>query len=461
MSTTSLVTPITFNGQSKYSGDFQNIINKAVATQSIPLARYQDQQSQNQNKLSALQTLDTPLQALQSAISTLASSVGENSLVAYGSDPSLVSVSLSNAAMDGVYQLEINDLGSTTQTVSANNLTTVSDPSSQSISSGSSFTLTVNGVQTTLSPSSNTLKALVQTINSNPSLGVTASLVNVGSSGSPDYRLAIQSSKLGPTTISLSDGSTDTNGDPVDLLQTISTGVLAQYKVNGLPQTITSDSDTINLAPGVSLSFLQTTAEGSPMTVTVTRSTTAAQTALQGFATAYNNVVDALAGQHGQGAGALSGDSILMSVKQTLSGINGYRDNSGSLAYLSAIGLDLDSTGHLTYNATEFQNSVGSNIEGLQQFLGDTTTGFIASATNAVDNLIDPVSGLINTEESSLNSNLVSLNKKISDTVNQINLFQQNLVNQLAKSDATISVLDGQTTFLHDLFNYNINGANN
>ncbi|MGC2662274.1 MAG: flagellar filament capping protein FliD [Bryobacteraceae bacterium] len=453
-STTYLVQPVTFNGQSTYAADFQTIIDRAVQTQSIPLAQLTDQQTEDQVTLETLQGVAEPIQQLQSAIASLASSVTSSALAPTVSDSSAVSVTLGSNALAGNYQLQVDSLGSSTQTISTGSPQAVTDPTSQDLSSATSYTLTVNGTDTTITPTSNNLDDLVTAINDNSSLGVTASVVNVGSSSSPDYRLSLQANQLGDTTISLSDGTND-------LLQTLSTGTPALYEVDGLQQQISSTSDTVTLAPGVTATLLGTTPSGSPATISVAASTSSAQTALQSFATAYNNVVAALATQHGQNSGALAGNSILQVAQQALSSINGYSTTTGSLGFLSAVGLDLNDQGQLTFNQSEFQSSVGSNFTALTDFIGDTTTGFVAAANSALGNLIDPTYGGITLQENAINKDLNDLATKITDQTNQINLFQQNLVAQLSKSDAAIASLQSQNSFFEGLFaiTYNTNNS--
>ncbi|MBV9762550.1 MAG: flagellar filament capping protein FliD [Acidobacteriaceae bacterium] len=455
-SASGLITPLTFTGQSTYSAQFQQVIDKAVQIQEIPLDGMADQASSDQSRQSALESLDQALSNLQTAVTGLQSAVGSQALAATVSDNSVASVSLNSAATTGVYQLEVDSLGSATQTVSTGSPQTVTDPTSQNISSASSFTLTVNGVPTTITPASDTLDGLVSALNGNSSLGVTASVVNVGSSGSPDYRLAVQSSTLGNVSIQLSDGANN-------LLNTISTGAEATYKVDGLPNTISSNSDTITLAQGVSVNLLSAPGPGNPITITVGQSTTSAQTALQQFASAYNAVVSQLAAQHGQNAGALSGDSILQVAQQALSSIVDYSNFSGSVTNLGNLGLDLDNSGNLTFNAAEFEQSAGSNFTGLAQFLGTSTSGFLGVATSALTSLEDPTVGAVKTEEASITHDLTTLNTNMGNEENSINQFQQNLVAQLSQSDAMIATLQSQVSFFQGLFQIenNISNPNN
>jgi flagellar capping protein FliD len=47
------------------------------------------------------------------------------------------------------------------------------------------------------------------------------------------------------------------------------------------------------------------------------------------------------------------------------------------------------------------------------------------------------------------------MNKQINDEVDRINNFQQNLLTQLAQSDAAIAQLENQATYFQNLFNTN------
>ncbi len=445
------ITAMTFSGQSKYSADFQNILTKAAQSDSIQLSGLDDQANNDQNRLSALQTLDQAFAALQTAISALSTAVGPTALSASVGNPALASVSLGSGATSGSYQLEVDNLGAPTQMISSSSNPTVTDPNSQDIASGTTFELAVtdpsaNGGQTeytTINNPAGTLAGLVQAINAIPSLGVSASIVNVGPPSSPDYRLALESTSLGPVTVDLGVGSSHTFSSIMSL---ISTGSNSSYKVDGT--SITGTSDTITLAPGVNVNLLQAST-GNPTTITVSQSTTNAQSALQQFATAYNQVFAQLQAQHGQNAGALSGDSILLEAQGVMSAINGYNANGSNL---NSIGLNLGTDGTLTFNASEFSTGLGNNFSSLSQFLGDSTSGFIGSATTSVQSLEDATTGSLKSEESSISKDLTTLTAKISDQVTQINQQQQNLYNQLSASDAVIFSLSDQQTFFTELF---------
>jgi flagellar hook-associated protein 2 len=446
-SISNLITIATFSGQSKYASDFQNVLTRAVELQSLNLDNMQVEQTTDQNRQSALQSLDQQFTSLQTAISNLSSATGVASLSSSISNPSVGTVSLSTGATPATYTLEVQSVGSYSQSYSSSGLSTVTDPNSQNISSSNSFTLTVGS--NTYNITGSTLQDVANAINGNSSYGVTASIVNAGSSSSPDYRLALQASSLGAVNIQLNDGSQN-------LLTSLSTGTSASYYVDGLPNAITSNSDTVTLGPGVTVNLTGTNS-GSPATITVTQDGSSIENALQSFANAYNAVVTQLAASHGTSANALQGDSILSVAQQALRNLLDYTGANGSA--MSSLGLDLQDTGQLTFSSSEFEAATSSGISPALQFLGDSTSGFIQAATSAIDSLEDPISGSIKTEEQDITTSLSNLSTQMNNEVDRINSFQQNLLTQLSAADANIYSLENETSYYTDYFNYNSNSS--
>ena len=188
--------------------------------------------------------------ALPSAIAGIGTALGPSSYSATSSSGA-VSASVTSGALEGSYAVDVTDLGSYSTSVSDPSLPAVTDPTSSSISTSSTYTLTVNGTTTTITPAGNSLMDLAQAINT-ASAGVQASVVNTGSS----YSLVVRSANLAGDSIQLNDGSQD-------LLDTLDPGSPAVYDISGLgdaTQPIDSNSRTVTLAPGVTINLLQQTA---------------------------------------------------------------------------------------------------------------------------------------------------------------------------------------------------------
>ncbi|HLK49919.1 MAG TPA: flagellar filament capping protein FliD [Bryobacteraceae bacterium] len=444
----SLLAPVTFNGTSKYSSDLQQVLSRAVAIQSLPLGEMQNQLSSLQAKQSAFSGLGATFNALGTAIQNIGSSIG--AVTAASTNPSAVSVSASSNALPGTFTVQVNQVGSSTTTISGAGSPVVTDPTTGNISLSASFTLTINGTNTTITPSGSSLDALATAINS-AGLNVQATVVNVGSNSSPDYRLSLTSTRLAADTIQLNDGTNN-------LLTTLSPGAPTTYQVNGLNTVLQTNTPQITLAPGVTANLLQQTSGF--VSVTVAQNSSSLSNSLSNFVSAYNAAVDALNAQHGQNAGALAGDGTVLQLGQALTSITEYSGGANGFTTLADLGLTLDpATGHLSFDATVLGSANASTV---QQFLGSISSGgFLQSASSTMTSLTDPASGIIQDSLNALQNSISNENDQIAAQQNLINTFQTNLTQQLSAADTTLSLLQSKLTYMTNLFATMLPGANN
>jgi flagellar hook-associated protein 2 len=430
-----------FSGSSTFSASFQQVLTRAVSIASLPLQQLQNNVSKLQSEQAAMASLEAVFSSLQNSIQNVAAGVQGN-LGTSISDPTAVSATVTSSALPGTYSIEVDSLGSSTTTLSGAGSSPVTDPSTGNISSSSSFTLTVNGHDHQISPSGTSLQSLATAINDS-NLGVQATIVNVGSSSSPDYRLAVASNQLGADTIQLSDGTN------TGMLTTLAPGTDASYKVAGSSTSIQSNSRQVTLAPGVTVDLLQQSTAGQPVTITVAKNSLALQSGLSSFASAYNAGVDAVNAQRGQTAGALEGQSLVFSLQNVLASISQY-GSSGAVGSLSALGLSLDQTGHLSFDATAFNNQSTSAI---QQFLGTTTSGgFLKVANDALTSMADANTGVIQSDISSLQDRITSQNTRISQEQTRIDDLTTQLQQRLTAADAAVASLQAQKSYFSQLF---------
>jgi flagellar hook-associated protein 2 len=346
-----------------------------------------------------------------------------------------------STTLPGTYSIQVSDVGSSSTAISNAGATTVTDPSSENISSSSSFTLTVNGTATTITPASGTLDSLASAIN-DANAGVSATIVNLGSNSSPDYRLSLTSTELGADTIQLNDGTND-------LLSTLQTGTDAQYTVSGNSTTLTSTSDQVTLAPGLTATLVSAD-PGQTVNITVAASEGNLSSALSSFASAYNSAVSAVTAQTGQSGGALAGESVVYELQSALSKMAQFTSSSGSVQTLSDLGLTLSSSGNLSFDSSQFS---GLAAAGIQQFLGGLTSGgFLQSANDALSTFTDQTTGSLATEYNNVGDQITNEQSQIANDQVQVNLVQTNLQQQLSQADAAIAVLQEQNTYYTNLF---------
>jgi flagellar hook-associated protein 2 len=439
---TSGTTPITFNGSSTYSSSFQQVITRAVGIASLPMQILQNQVTSLNSQASAVSGLAAAFTTIQSDLQGLDTAVA-GSPSAQSSDPTAVSTTAAAGALNGTYTIQVDDVGSSTTTLSPAGLITVTDPTTGNISSATSFTLTVNGTATTITPSGTSLEDLANAINS-AGAGAQATIVNVGSNTSPDYRLAVSGTSLGADTIQLSDGS------PTGLLDTLATGSDAQYKVNGSTTDVQSTSNQVTLSPGLTVNLLAQTS--TPATITVTSDYSSLQNALSSFVTDYNSAVSALQQNVGQGGGPLTGDSLIYTLSDVLDQIANYTGGgSGGVSSLSDLGVSLQVTGQLSFDPSTFATASQSDIS---NFLGsiESSSGFLSAANNTLNSVSDPTNGLFSAESSSIQDQITSDNTQIANDQARVTALQTSLQAQLSQADAAIATLQSQDTYYQELF---------
>jgi flagellar hook-associated protein 2 len=425
---------------SSYSSDLQQVLSRAVAIASLPLTQLNSTLTNLQNRSAELQTLNGKFSAVQSAVQAI--STAASSTNAQVSDSSVIAAQSDATAAAGSYAIHVVSAGAPSSALSQSTLPVVTDPSTQSISTATSFTLTVDNTPVTITPAANTLSSLADAINSSGA-NVTATIVNLGSPSAPNYQLSLQSTKLGTIALQLNDGSND-------LMGALAAGSVAQYQINGQPATpISSDSSTVTIAPGVTVDLL----ESGDSTVTVAQSSQAQANALSSFATAYNAAVDELNVNRGQGGGALTGDALIYTLSQSLRDISSFTGGSGSVQNITDVGLTFDKNGHLNFDQTVFTNAVAAHPGDMSAFLGSPTTGgFLKDATDTMNGLGDPTNGVLETTIASAQTAIDNQNQKISDEQDRITALTTSLTSRIDAADALIASLEQQQTYFTTLF---------
>jgi flagellar hook-associated protein 2 len=433
---------------SQYSSDLQQVLSRSIAIASLPLTQLNNTLTDLQNRSTELQTLNGKFSSVQTAVQAISTAVSSTN--AQVSDSSVLTAQSDSTAVAGSYTIHVVTAGSPSSALSKSTLPAVQDPTTQSITTSGSLTLTVGGTPVTITPAANNLNALAEAINASGA-NVTATIVNLGSPSAPSYQLSLQSTNLGDITLQLNDGTND-------LMGTLSGGAPATYQVNGQPATpISSDSSTVTIAPGVTADLL---APGDS-TVTVAESSTDQANALSSFVTAYNAAVDELNANRGQGGGALTGDALIYTLSQSLRDISGFTGGSGTVQNLTDLGLTFDQNGHLNFDQTVFASAAAAHPSDVAAFLGAPTTGgFLQSATDALNGLEDPTTGILETTIASAQTSIDNQNQKISDEQSRIDALTTSLTSQIDSADALIASLEQQQTYFTTLFT-DMNGLNN
>ena len=190
--------------------------------------------------------------------------------------------------------------------------------------------------------------------------------------------------------------------------------------MNGSGVISTSNTRDIQISDGITATLLAISGTSptttTPVDITVTRSISALGTALSAFADAYNAAVDEIDTQRGQGAGALAAQSVVTQLSGILSSISTFSSN-GQVSGLNAdLGLELQTNGHLTYTALQFMSADLASSTGITSFFGSAAGGgFLKNATDLLNSVEDPTTGLLKTAETDWQSQITNIGTTIAD----------------------------------------------
>lgn len=413
--------------------DVNSIVSKLMAVESRPLTLLQKKEASYQAKITAYGTLKGALSTFQSSVSSLASASTFQTLSASASDSSILSASATSLASPGTYSIDVSTLAKA-QTISS----TGQASTSTAIGAGTSTTLTfsfgtisggalANGIYTgstftqdasqasktvVIDSTNNSLQGIKDAINA-ANVGVTASIVNDGTEGSP-YRLMLTSSNTGLSksmkiTASGGGDATITNllsYDPAgtqNLTQTTA-AQNASLSVNGL--AISSTSNAVSSAiPGVTLNLSKTGSSS----LTVSNNTAAVTSAIQGFVKAYNDVNNNLKtltayNPTTKTGGLLIGDAptqqiqarLRSTIGAALSGVG-----SNTLTNLTDVGISFLKDGTLSLDSSKLQSALSSNFSDF--------ASLFAAFGKPTDSLVNYVSSTNNTKAGSYDVNVTTL----------------------------------------------------
>lgn len=431
------VVGINFGSATSGSGfDVDSTVSAIMTNMRAPETAWNARTKVLQAQDTALTTLGTDLSALSTALSSLTSFDGVlSSKTGATSDATVVSLtSADNTARAGTHSITVSQLAQTSSEYSS--LIQYSDTLSGSL------TLQVgNGATTTiqLDSSNNTLATLAAAINQ-ADLGITANVVT-DKNGSRLSLISETSGSDGQITVggSISD---ETTGSSLSFM-TGQPGLDAEFTVDGL--SMTSSSNTVNGAiPGVTFQILSTST--TPVQAEIVNDTSSVATSLNSFVTAYNQLVSDMTTQEGKdstgSAEPLFGSVVLSTIQtQLASALGTPSTGSGSLQYLSQLGISMGTDGKLSIDSSTLTAQLSSNFSSIQKFF-QMSGNFGQSLLTTLNNLgKDSAYGTVNMALSENATEEATLAENVSNLEDRLSAYQISLTNQLTQANQILQAI--------------------
>lgn len=431
------LTPLVFSGISKYSSDFQTILDRTVKIASLPITALQNQQKDLVERKAVASGLQGAVSALGASLKSLSQIGDRRAVTGTSTNASKVAVRSVTASSTGSYQL--TNVTSIASAAAETSVISYADSNSTAVSSTGELELKVgsNTFSVSLTPAQNNLAGLRDKING-LGAGVTASILTTGTG---NY-LSISANTTGATTLTLKD---DPTGAATDVLTSANQGSNAEFELNGVP--VSQKTNLVNsVVPGLSFEILGTTDTNEKVTLTLASDRSQLSTALSSLTDSYNSLVSQVDAQIGEGAGLLSGSSLVREIQAVLREVTGFT-GTGDVKSLSQLGIGFDSTNKLTFDASTFAGLTDAQVRSGFDLVGNSTTG-LGSLYSKVSGIADPVTGLIQSEINQYDATTTDLNQRVSALNDRVTVLQSGLAQRLQAADALLAQLDSQQSVL-------------
>lgn len=382
--------------------DANSIVSQLVALERKPIEQLKTESDRIDARLSSFGRIQAALDTLRTTSRTLVDATTWSAATITSSDSTAVSATASAGATSGSYAVQVTALAAAqlNATAAVAGPTTTIGQGTLTIDVGrwadnlSGFTpkAGTSSVTITIGPGEDTLEKIRDKINGTAGVPVRASIVN-DASGS---RLVLQATATGADNgfrVQVND-SDSVNDDASGLSRlaydppnnaAVSTrpqaGVNARATVNGLP--VESATNTLSgVIDGVTLTLGKIT--NGTVDLGVARDTAAMRKSVDGFVTAYNDLVRLLRDQTRydaatKAAGTLQGDRAAVGLLGQLRGVlSGSSTASSAFARASDIGMQVQTDGTIKTTGTKLDAAFGQ-LSQLQAFFA-TATGSDATS---------------------------------------------------------------------------------
>jgi flagellar hook-associated protein 2 len=444
--------PITFSGFNKI--DWNTILDAVMAQESQPLTRMETQKRNLETQNTAYSTLAGKLSTLQDAADALRDTESLALLTASSSDTG-VGVTATGGTVTGAYTIAVTNLAKAQVLASSSTYGALTDV----VATSGTLTLTPTtgpAVPIALSGST-TLQGLVDAINAETDSPVAASAVQV-TPGS--YKLMLTSKETGTAngftvTSTLAGGSGltfaagDGDGTYGEVGENTQEAENAALTVNGL--AVTSSTNTVaDVIPGVTVTLEE---DDVTATVTVGRDLDAAETVINKFITAYNDIVTFTKDQTSAavaGRASIAREPVLRSFRDSLSAA--LRDtyaSGGTLTALGMVGVGFDMNGKLTLDADVLEDALTDaplDVQGL--FSGTDGTGGVFGTINTLIDGYTQAGGLVDDAQERIDDQVTTISKRL-DTMELLLMERRKTLQmQYIAADLAISRLNRQSASL-------------
>lgn len=442
----------------------------SIITQLVALERQRAvdpltaQQTTALSQQSAIAGVNTRIANILAAVDKLRDPTSVLARTATSSDSSTLTATAGSGALNGTTEITVANLARGSIAASASGVAS----STTAVASGPgtfSFQVGSGAVQSIAIDGTTTLEGLASAVNG-LGAGVTASVVNLGTDASPDYRLRLASQATG-TANQISIVQDDTT-----LGVSVTQGALdASFTVDGFATPFTRGSNVVNdVIPGVTLNLVHA---GGPVTVSVSTDTATVRQNVQAVVDAFNDLVSYVNAQSTVAQDTSSTDRAVTSgplafdgtVRSVLDGLRTAISSAvsglgGSYSQLADVGLTSTRDGTLQLDGAKLESAISSDESSASAlFAGDGTTAGVFDRVHDYLTQITSSGGLLDARSKGITATLASLASRIDAGQRDVDAYQQNLQSTFTNLELLVSQLKSQGSLLTSALGTGTTGA--
>ncbi|MFU8788422.1 MAG: flagellar filament capping protein FliD [Methylobacter sp.] len=441
--------------------DINGIVSQLVAVEGQPqFSAISRQETAAKAQVSGLGSLKSALSTFQTAVRKLNDVNLFKTHQATSGNESILKVTAGAGSVAGSHTLKVLGLAKAQKSVAEAEFTNASEVVGSgtmtfSVGSKTPFSLTIDS-------SNNTLAGIRDAINgATDNNGVTASIINVGTSDVPVSKLVLTSkdtglangfsvSVAGDAGLSRLDSSTPANYSG-------QAAVDASILVDG--QAVTRSSNTISdVLQGVTLN-LQSVAADTEVNIDIKLDNEAIKKTITDFVAAYNSMASTtaslgkFAGSDGGKSGALLGDSTLRNIRNDLRQQTSLPVSSASSAFntLKSIGIDINKDGVMSMDGSALDKALATNLSSVSDVF--SSSDGVASRLNSKVMQYLQTGGALDTRQTSLNKQLKALGEKRDSVQLRLDNVQKSLMKQFIAMDIAVGRFQSTGSFLSNQIN--------
>ena len=430
----------------------KDIVKQIIAAEQIPVQNMEKQKSKIADKKGLVDQL---LKLVEDVRGNLATNANARALreLKVDTNNDLIGVTTDKSrAVPGSYQIEVTSLAQKSSAMS----TGFEDKDESYVGVGFiQYTMPNGETKDVYVDSDNaSLSGVAKLINKDPSLGITANVINDGSGSETPWRLVLSLNKTG------NENAVDfpyfyfVDGDQDFQLEFQREAHNAQIKLDGF-EIEAQENKLKDMIPGVTID-LKKAKPGEEFAINITEDIDAVGTKVTDLVTKLNAVLKFVKDQNAiddktDTSRTLGGDIMLQSLEGRIHTAV-FKDvmTDTGLHRVGELGLTFERGGTLEFDQKKFKALITANYNVATQILtgtfaeGGKTEGFMDNLNASVGTMLRTPDGLIQSRKKSLQSNIEQIDRRISQKQKYLEEKEKNLKDKFARLEGTMSKIKSQ-----------------